>query len=80
VAFTERVDTVTRTGGGSELRRLPGVPVSTRCRIKRASGAFFGRVSRPETPGAGKNLETLLGLDGVTLLTDAVDAMMVDRP
>jgi hypothetical protein len=81
VTFTERVDTVTRTSGGIELRRLQGVPVATHYRIKRAHLELFSDVfSRPETPGAGKNLETLLGLDGVTRLTDAVDAMMADYP
>ncbi len=77
ITFTERVDSVTRTGGGIELSRIRGVPVSTTYRIKREHLDLFQDVfSRPESPGAEGVFEALFGLQGVNELTDAVTGLM----
>jgi hypothetical protein len=77
ITFTERVDSVTRTGNGIELSRIRGVPVSTTYRIKRAHLDVFQDVfSRPESPGAEGVFEALFGLQGVNDLTNAVTELM----
>jgi hypothetical protein len=77
ITFTERVDSVTRTGNGIELSRIRGVPVSTTYRIKPAHLDVFQDVfSRPESPGAEGVFEALFGLQGVNDLTNAVTELM----
>lgn len=77
ITFTERVDSVTRTGSGIELSRIRGVPVSTTYRIKREHLDLFQDVfSRPESPGAEGIFEALFGLQGVNNLTNAVNELM----
>ncbi|MEO0365231.1 MAG: hypothetical protein AAF265_07010 [Pseudomonadota bacterium] len=77
VTFTERVDTVTRTGSGIEVSRIRGVPVSTTYRIKREHADLFEDVfSKPKSSGADGMLEALFGLQGVSQLTDAVEELM----
>ncbi len=77
ITFTERVDSVTRTGGGIELSRIRGVPVSNTYRIKREHLDLFQDVfSRPESPGAEGLFEALFELQGVNELTDAVTELM----
>ncbi|MEL7311200.1 MAG: hypothetical protein AAFN07_06815 [Pseudomonadota bacterium] len=80
VTFTERVDTVTRTAGGIEVRRIPGVPVSTTYRIKNEHANLFADVfSKPESSGADGMIDALFGLEGVNQLTDAVGELMDDH-
>jgi hypothetical protein len=77
ITFTERVDTVTRTGSGIELSRIPGVPVTTTYRIKRAHLNLFEDVfSGPDKPGAEKIFEALFGLEKVNELTRGVQKLM----
>ncbi|WP_027948626.1 hypothetical protein [Haliea salexigens] len=77
ITFTERVDSVTRTGNGIELSRIRGVPVSTTYRIKREHLDVFQDVfSRPESPGAEGVFEALFGLQKVNDLTHAVTELM----
>ena len=76
-AFTEWIGTVTRTRNGRELSRIDGVPVSTNYRIKAAHLNLFQQVfTRPETPGRDRLIESLLGLEAVSALTDAIETMM----
>ncbi|HAM74888.1 MAG TPA: hypothetical protein DCQ09_04410 [Alcanivorax sp.] len=80
ITFTERVDSVTRTGNGIELSRIRGVPVSTTYRIKREHLDVFQDVfSRPESPGAEGVFEALFGLQKVNDLTHAVTELMDQR-